>query len=115
MPEFTPPNAQQWTNDRTDDGMNPAEPGKPCPSEELREDGLRLIVGRVRHRDALAYSRFDQRTEIVVPRPPRCVFHITVLILRFLRNVNGSGVKLQPMLCGEFCDKPFVCIGRFAA
>src|SRR6266481_266688 len=76
---------------------------------------LRLIVGRVSHCDSPTNARSDQRTEIVVPRPPRGVLEIGPLLFCFLRNVNGSRVKLQPMVRRQFRDELFICIGSFAA
>ncbi len=80
----------------------------------MREHGLRLIVGRVRHRDSPASPRFCQRAKIAVPRSPRCVLEVGPLLFRFLCNVNRSRVKLQPMLRGQFRDKCLVRIGSFA-
>src|SRR6266704_1893757 len=112
-PKLIPPNFQQRTNNGTGDRVNSAKPCETRPAQEMREHGLRLIVGRVRHRNSPANSRFRQRTEIIVPRASRRVLDVGALLFCFLRNFNGSRVKLQPMLRGQFRDKPFIRIGSF--
>src|SRR5207245_3838248 len=89
-PQLTPANAQQRTDDRTDYRMNSAKPRKARPAEQMRQHGLRLIVGRVSNRDSRTGSRFHQRTEIVVPRPSRRVLKISPLVFRLFGNVDRS-------------------------
>src|SRR6266567_4109804 len=112
-PKLIPPNFQQRTNNGTGDRVNSAKPCETRPAQEMREHGLCLVVGRVRHRNSPANSRFRQRAEIIVPRASRRVLDVGALLFCFLRNFNGSRVKLQPMLRGQFRDKPFIRIGSF--
>src|SRR6266550_9078376 len=93
-PKLAPANVQQWTDDRTGDGMDSAKPREACSAKEMRKHGLRLIVGSVRHHDSPAISRFCQRTKIVVPRPPCRVLEVGPLLFRLLRLVNRSGVNM---------------------
>src|SRR2546430_2277685 len=95
--------------------MNPAKPREPCPAEEMRNHGLRLIVGCVRHRDSFAYSGFRQRTKIVIARAPRGVLEIGPLLFRLLGYIDRNVVKLQPMLRGESCNELLVRVGSVAA
>src|SRR6266436_6963291 len=66
-------NAQRGTNHRPRDGMNSSKACEACPTQDVREHGLRLVVSRMSHRDSRARSGFCQRTEIVVARSSRRV------------------------------------------
>src|SRR5229473_8624742 len=53
-PQFRPPNFQQGPNNGTGHRMNSAKPRETRATEEMCENGLRLIVGSVRNRDPRA-------------------------------------------------------------
>src|SRR6266436_457203 len=71
--QLAPANLQQGPNDGTSNRMDSAESGEPRSAQDMRQHRLRLVVSRVRNRDARKRARFHQRVEIIVTRASRRV------------------------------------------
>src|SRR5207247_10829517 len=77
-------------------GMNAPKPRHSCSAKNMRQDGLRLIIGRVRDGAAIDSAIPHQPLEKLVPQPPSRFFNVRARLLCFHGDVRAVHVEHEP-------------------
>lgn len=106
------PEGEQGANDFAGDWMNAGESSEPGAAEEMRENGLGLVIGGMCGSYAGKMSSFGDAGEPFVAGAPSGVLEIAFRASRKARDVGVRGMKLEAKPGGEPRDELLVCIGR---
>ena len=77
----------------------------------MSEDGLRLVVRRMRYGHMIQFSRGRGRSKKLVAQAARGVFEIPAIPARLSRDVGSVTDKFEIEHRGELPDEPLVFIG----
>ena len=72
--------------------MNPRKPGDSGASNNMGEHGFRLIVHGVRGGNDVHNPLRRQPAKILITRPPRRIFNISLFASSFFRDVGTANV-----------------------
>jgi len=99
---------EQRAKDGARCGMDAAKSGESRATQDVRQDGFRLIVGGVRDGDAVEPAFLREALKKGVSRAPRHIFQIAVFAFGFRGNIFRGHKKLQTMLRRKFRNEFFV-------
>jgi len=81
----------------------------------VRQDGLGLIVRRMRYRDVRCLPLFDEALEKCIAQPTPRVLQVPPLASGLRSNILASNQKLQPKRPRQLCHEGRVAFGLCAA
>src|SRR5579859_422620 len=87
------PHAQQRPHNAVRLWINSAKPRQSRPAQDMRQNCLRLVIRRMRHRHAIHFYFCNQLPEKFIPRPSPCILKIRSVALSPRRHVHALAVK----------------------
>jgi len=110
LTQFGAPYFKKGANDSSRYRIDSRQTRKASASQQMRQDGFRLIVGGVSHCDSIQVAGHSAAREKLVTQAPGCVFKIPVLALSFASHIGPAKFTVELKFRRERFHKSLVFV-----